>query len=223
MNNPALDARIRESKGKGAAKRLRRNNQIPAIFYGPKTQPVVLSVDYPELKNILELAAGENSIINLQIKSEQGTDTRKVMIKDLVIDPINDTYLHADFYEISMDREITVKIPIRLLNTPIGVTNDGVLQHIRRNLVISCLPDRLIDFLDIDVAELDIGDSLHVRDLDLPEGIKSLDDAHLTVAVVAAPTVIEEEEEEAEEEIAETEGETAEGEKAEGETKSPEK
>ena len=210
MNNPALDARIRESRGKGAAKRLRRNNQIPAIFYGPKTQSVTLSVDYPELKNILDLA-GENSIIDLQIKSEQGTDARKVMIKDLVIDPINDTYLHADFYEISMDREITVKIPIHLLNTPVGVTNGGVLQHIRRNLVISCLPDRLIDSFDIDVSDLDIGDSLHVRDLDLQEGITSVDDMHLTVAVVAAPAVVEEEEE-AEEEIAEAEGETAEGE-----------
>ncbi|MBW2083542.1 MAG: 50S ribosomal protein L25, partial [Deltaproteobacteria bacterium] len=105
---------------------------------------------------------------------------------------------HADFYEISMDTELTVEIPIHLLNTPVGVTNGGILQHVKREIEITCLPDNLIDFVEIDVFHLDIGDAIHVSDIPLPEGIKCLDDEELTVAVVAAPTVGPEREEEEE-------------------------
>lgn len=202
MSQLILTARVRESKGKGAARKLRRNNQIPAIFYGPESKPVMLAVDYPELKHVVKQGTGENMILDLEIQSDSATDTKKVTIKDLVIDPVKDIFLHADFYEISMDREITLPVSIHLINTPVGVTNGGVLQHIRRELTISCLPDKLVDFLEIDVSGLDIGDSIHIRDIELPDGIKSTEDAHLTVAVLAAPTVKEEEEAEAiEEEI----------------------
>jgi large subunit ribosomal protein L25 len=110
-----------------------------------------------------------------------------------------------------MDKEITVDIPIRLVNSPVGVTEGGILQHIKRELKISCLPGKMIDALELDVSELDIGDSLHVEDIDLPEGIVSLEEGHLTVATVAAPSVAEEVEEEViEEELAE--GEVAESE-----------
>ena len=133
------------------------------------------------------------------------------MLKDVLIDPVKDIYLHADFYEISMDKEITVDIPIRLVNSPVGVTEGGILQHIKRELKISCLPGKMIDALELDVSELDIGDSLHVEDIALPEGIVSLEEGDLTVATVAAPTVAEEVEEEViEEELAE--GEVAESE-----------
>ncbi len=110
-----------------------------------------------------------------------------------------------------MDKEITVGVPIRLLNTPIGVTEGGILQHIRRELTISCLPDKLIDSLNIDVSGLDIGGSIHVEDIELPDGITSTEEGHLTVAVIAAPSVIPEEEVE-EEVVEELEGEEAEAE-----------
>lgn len=195
MKQLVLTARVRESKGKGAARKLRRNNQIPAIFYGPESKPVMLVVDYPELEHIIKQGTGENMILDLEIQSDSATDTKKVTIKDLLIDPVKDTFLHADFYEISMDREITLPVSIHLINTPIGVTNGGILQHIRRELTISCLPDKLVDFLEIDVSGLDIGDSVHIRDIELPDGVTSTEEAHLTVAVLAAPTVKEEEEE----------------------------
>jgi large subunit ribosomal protein L25 len=199
MDQPVLAAQVRKSKGKGAARRLRRDNKVPAIFYGPKTEPVMLAVDYPELNRIMKHSSGDNVIIDLQFQSDQGAETRKVMLKELLLDPIKDTCLHADFYEISMDKEITVNIPIRLINTPEGVTLGGVLQHVRRELTISCLPSNLVDFFELDVESLQIGDSLHIRDIEIPEGITSLDEDHLTVAIVAAPTVQEEEEEEEEE------------------------
>ena len=196
MNQPVLTARIRKSKGKGAAKKLRKMAQIPAVFYGPKTEPVMLAVDYPELERLLKQGSSDNVILDLQVQSDQGTETRKAMLKDLLIDPIKDIYLHADFYEISMDKEITVDVPIRLVNSPVGVTEGGILQHIKRELKISCLPGKMIDVLEMDVSGLDIGDSLHVEDIDLPEGILSLDEGDLTIATVAAPTIAEEAEEE---------------------------
>ena len=217
MSQPVIAARVRKNKGKGAARKLRKNNQIPAIFYGPKTEPVMLAVDYSELTGIMKRGTGENIVIDLQVQSDQGTETRKAMLKDLLMDPVKDTFLHADFYEISMDKKITVGVPIRLVNTPVGAADGGILQHIRRELTISCMPGKLIDFLDLDVSGLDIGDSLHIRDIELPEGITTAEEDHLTVAIVAAPTVTPEaveeevvEEEEVTEEEAEPKEESAE-------------
>lgn len=207
MDQPVLAAQVRKSKGKGAARRLRRDNKVPAIFYGPKTEPVMLAVDYPELSRIMKHSSGDNVIIDLQFQSDQGAETRKVMLKELLLDPIKNTCLHADFYEISMDKEITVGIPIHLINTPEGVALGGVLQHVRRELTISCLPSNLVDFFELNVESLQIGDSLHIRDIEIPEGITCIDEDHLTIAIVAAPTVVEEEEEEEEEGIEGEEGE----------------
>jgi len=211
MEQPLLVARVRKTKGKGAAKKLRKMAQVPAVFYGPKTESVMLAVDYPELERLLKQGSSDNVILDLQVQSDQGNETHKAIIKDILVDPVKDIFLHADFYEISMDKEITVDVPIRLVNSPVGVTEGGILQHIRRKLNISCLPDKMIDALELDVSGLAIGDSVHVEDIDLPEGIVSLEEGHLTVATVAAPTVAEEAEEEViEEELAE--GEVAESE-----------
>ena len=206
MARHKLPVRIRDNKGKEVAKRLRRENQIPVIFYGPKTTPLKLVANYHDLESIIKKTSGESLIFELQIETDKGSDTRTVMLKELQIDPVEDTYLHADFYEISMDRELTVDISVRLINTPSGVTKGGILQHVRREITVSCLPDRLVDHIDIDVSRLEIGDSIHIEDIDLPEGIKTAQEGHLTVAVLAAPTVITEEVEEIEE-LEEIEGE----------------
>ena len=215
MTQPVLAAYLRKTTGKGAARKLRKNNQVPAVFYGPGTETVMLTLDYPELERLLKQASGENIILDLQVKSDKRTESKKAILKDLQVDPVKDTYIHADFYEISMDKKITVAVPIQLINTPIGASNGGILQHIRRELTITCLPDKLIDTFELDVSALDIGDSIHIRDIELPEGITSEEETHLTVALVAAPTVeVEEKEEEEgmeiEEETAGPEGEIAE-------------
>lgn len=213
MHHPVLAARVREGKGKGVARRLRKDNQIPAIFYGPMTEPILLAMDYPELKRVLKQASGENILLDLQIQSGKGNETRKVILKELQMDPVKDVCLHADFHEISMDKKITVNIPIHLINTPKGISQGGILQHIRRELTISCLPGNLVEAIDLDVSGLGIGDSLHIRDIQLPEGIRSVDEEHLTVAVVTIPSV--------KAEAVEAEG--VEGEEgAEGEKEAPE-
>ncbi len=207
MEEKTLSARVRTDKGKGAARKLRQKDQIPAIFYGPKTEPIMLALDYPEMKLALRQGAGENVLFNLQLQSDKGTETRKVILKELLTDPIKGSFLHADFYEVSMDKEISTEIQIELINTPKGASFGGVLQHIRREVSVSCLPDKLVSHIDVDVAELEIGDSLHIRDITFPDGIRCLDEEHLTVAVVAAPTTREgvAEEEAETEETAETE------------------
>lgn len=200
MAKYTLAAKVRNEKGKQAAKKFRRENRIPAVFYGPGSASLMLTVDAHELDMIMKKKTGENVIIGLQIESEKGTDSRNVILKELHSDPVKIGYLHADFYEISMDKELTVDIALHFINTPKGVTNGGMLQPIRRELSVSCLPDKMVDFIEVDVSELEIGQSLHIKDIALPNGIKSLQDPELTVVTVMAPTVSAAETEEVEEE-----------------------
>ena len=167
-----LSARTREEKGKGAARKIRAANQVPAVFYGPETEPLLLVLEHTDLHKLLKRARGDNVILDLEISSEGKSDTKKAMLKDLQMDPIKDTYLHADFYEISMDKEITLDIPIRLVNLPEGVDQGGILQHVVREMTISGLPDRLTDQIEVDVSGLGIGDAVHIGDIPLPEGAR---------------------------------------------------
>ncbi len=215
MEQLSLKAKIREQKGKSWTRKLRREKKVPGIVYGPDTPPIMIAVDYPELLRVVSKASGENIFLDLHLQTEGGVETKKVMLKELQTDPVKDTFLHADFYAISVDKELTFEIPIILENTPVGVTKGGILQHALRELTITCLPDKLIESIRVDVSQLDIGDAIHVNDLQLPEGIEVEDEPETTVAVVVAPAVSAEEaaEEAAEEEVVE-EGEVeAEGSK----------
>ena len=216
MAQSTLSARVREEKGKGAANKLRRNKQIPAVLYGPNTSPVMLSVSELDLKTILKSATGENIVLGLQIDTGKGSETKNVILKELQSDPIRPIYYHADFYEISMDRELTFDIPIHLVNTPVGVANGGILQHVKREVSVSCLPGDLVDYLEVDVSALDIGGSIHVKEVVFPKGIRSLEDAEMTLAVLNAPAVVVEKvgEEVKEEEVKEGEEAAAPAEKA---------
>ena len=223
MAKPVLNALTRRTKGKGAARKLRRDQQIPANFYGPNAQPMMLAVNYGEFERLMRQSAAENIVLDLKIQSEDGWEAKSVILKELQVDPTKDTYLHVDFCEISMDKEITVHVPISLTGTPVGVQEGGVLQHVRRELNVSCLPDKLIDPLELDVSGLEIGSALHVRDIVLPEGITTLEEGDLTVAMVAAPTVEVEEAPAVEVEGEEGAEEAREGEGAEVEEKSDSK
>ena len=186
MEQITLPARIRTEKGKGAARKIRQDNQIPAIFYGPGQEPIMLAVEESDLRGILRHTAGENAILGLQIESDKGSETRTVMLKELQTDPIQDTVYHADFYEISMDKELTIDIAIQLVGTPIGVTEGGILQQVKREVSVSGLPGKLVDVLEADVSELAIGDSLHLSAIEIPEGITLNEEDTETIAVVAA-------------------------------------
>jgi large subunit ribosomal protein L25 len=196
MPQLSLAALVRTETGKGAARRLRRNDQVPAIFYGPNSQPVMLAVKRVDLKTLLRSTSSENVIFQLQIESGQGRSSKTVMLKELQTDPIKPVFYHADFYEISMDKEITLNVPVHLLGTPVGAAKGGILQHVKRDLAVSCLPGNLVEFLEVDVSALDIGNAVHVKDLVLPAGLKTAEDADTTIAVVTAPHVVAEKVEE---------------------------
>jgi large subunit ribosomal protein L25 len=209
-----LDTTIRTQTGKGPARRLRSAGKLPAIFYGPKIDPIMLSLDYEQIKKMLKGKSAESIIFDLMIDSDEKGQSKKVMIKEIQRDPVTRDYLHVDLYEIAMEKELEVDIPVYLINTPIGVSNGGILQHMRRELGVLCMPKDLVDKIDVDVSGLDIGQSLQIEDISFPPGLKSTEDASLTIATVVAPTITAEEEEvEGEEEVEEEEGEEIEGEK----------
>jgi large subunit ribosomal protein L25 len=213
MDYISLSVQKRDIKGKRAARKIRAGHKLPAVFYGPGTLPVMLTVDYSELEEIVTKGSSEQTILDLHLNTDNGIETKKAMLKELQTDPLSGTYLHVDFYEISMDRDITLNIPIQLVNTPVGISNGGILQQIRREIEITCKPDKLIESIEIDVSGLDIGDSLHIRDIVLPKGVTTSEDGHLTVAVVAAPSAekaVETEEEAEETEAEETEADNSE-------------
>jgi large subunit ribosomal protein L25 len=186
---------------------------IPAVFYGPHADTTLLTVSYADLQKLIKQARTENIIFDLQIESQGGTQTKKVLLKELQSDPLKEIYQHADFYEISMDKELTVKVPVRLVNIPVGVGKGGVLQHTRRELLVSCLPDRIPEYIEVDVANLDIGQSIQVKDIQFGEGITSRLDGQVSVAGVVAPSAVPEKAEVKEEAVEGEEG----AEKAEGE------
>lgn len=210
MDTMQLNSEIRVQTGKGAARRLRSAGKLPAILYGAETEPMMLAMEYTELEKTLKGRAAENIIFDLTINGEKKGQSKKVMIKELQRDPVKRDYLHVDLFEISMAKELEVDIPIDLVNIPVGVEEGGVLQHIRREVKAACLPQDLVDKIEVDVSGLDIGQSLHVRDISFPPGLKPLDDEDLAVVTVVAPTVtpeVEEEEGVEEAEVEETEGE----------------
>lgn len=209
MDKMQLNSEIRVQTGKGAARKLRTVGKLPAILYGAETDPIMLAMDYKELKKTLRGRSAENIIFDLTINGEKKSQPKKVMIKEIQRDPVKRDYLHVDLLEISMAKELEVDIPVDLLNTPVGVDQGGVLQHIRREVKAACLPQDLVDRIEVDVSGLDIGQSLHIRDISFPPGLRSLDDENLAFVTVVAPTVTAEEEEEEVEgaEVEETEGE----------------
>ncbi len=192
MTTVAFNARSRKETGKGVARSLRRQALIPAVFYGPELDPVPLALRSRELARLISTAAGENILIDLNIEDGESTQSHRAMIKEIQVDPVKQTILHVDFYAISMDKKISLEVPITLTGTAVGVSEGGILQQVRRTLEISCLPDRIPEALEIDVSNLAIGDSLHVSDLEIPEGIEVLAEERLTVVTVVPPTKVEE-------------------------------
>jgi large subunit ribosomal protein L25 len=189
------------------------SGQIPAVLYGPKTEPVLLSVDKNDLELLFKKGGIGQIVLNLVIQKNGETLTTPAMIKELQTHPVSRNFIHVDFYEIQMDQKITAKIPVITTGKAKGVELGGILQIIRRELEVECLPLAVPGSVEIDISDLDIGDSIHVRDIKIEGEIEFLEEDDYTVVTVLSPKMEEEpeEEEEAEEEEAEKEeGETPE-------------
>jgi len=206
-----LKAKTRESVGNSPARALRRSGEIPAVIYGPGKETVLLSVSVKELEDILKKSNVGQVILNLEIQNG-GLHTRTAMIKELQTHPVSRKYLHVDFYEIAMDRKIKAKVPVVTRGIAKGIDFGGMLQVIQREIEVLCLPVGIPKTIEIDITELNIGDSIHVSDIALPEGVEIPVDVNYTVVTVLATKVEEEK-------VAEEEGEVAEETEAKEETK----
>ena len=183
MEATELKACIRNTSGKGPARRFRKEGLIPAVFYGRGEEAIHLSVNAAELLKIIR-AKKENVFIKLRIDGEKNLE-KLSLIKELQIEPVSRRFYHADFYEVRMDHRLTLDVPLHFAGIPAGVVNGGELQHLKRDLKISCLPSVLPNFIEIDVTGLEIGDSIKVQDIRVPEGIAVLDPGDVGVAMVA--------------------------------------
>jgi large subunit ribosomal protein L25 len=199
-----LKVNIRNSVGKGQARALRRTEKIPAVLYGPETEPILLSVEISDLEKALKKSSASQALLNLTISNSENT-SRTAMIKELQTHPVSRNYVHIDFYEISMDRKIRVKVPVTVKGKSRGVEEGGILQIIRRELEILCLPTAIPETIELDITDLDIGDSIHVKEIPLQGDIEMPADVNFTVITIVSPKAeVEEVEEEAEEEVEES-------------------
>jgi large subunit ribosomal protein L25 len=190
MERPVLTAEIREGVGKEKAKKLRAKGLIPAIFYGPRSQTIPLVIDSRELAKALQTEAGENVLIDLDIRKGAQSDRKVVMLKDIQIDPLQRKTLHTDFYEVAMDEMVIVEIPVHLMGKPEGTKMGGILEQVRRAIQIQCFPADIPKSIDVDVSPLKIGDSIHVQDIKV-EKAKIISDTNFTIATVVPPVVEE--------------------------------
>ena len=197
-----LKADIRTTTGNGPARRLRQKGRIPAVLYGPGTESVLLSVNIRDIDRVFKKGRIGQALLNLVISNNGETSTKTVMVKELQLHPVSCDYLHIDFYEIAMDRKIMVNVPITTTGKAKGVEIGGILQIIRRELEVQCYPLDVPESIEIDITNLDIGDSIHVGDIQRQNEVEFLDDENFTVVTIVSPKIeekVEEEEEEIEE------------------------
>jgi len=211
----ALGVELREGRGKGVARKLRASGRIPGICYRRNAESVAISLDPNELDRLIRKASsGINTLIDLKMAGGGDFDGRQVLIKELQRDPISGAYLHADLYAVDLQQKIHVSVPIQIVGTPVGVSlGGGILDHATRELDVECLPNAIPEEFAVDVSELEVGQSVHVRDIKVLEGVEILNDPDVSIVSVVAPAVVEEEapaeEEEGVEGEAAPEGEAA--------------
>jgi large subunit ribosomal protein L25 len=212
-----LPAEARERAGKGASRELRRQGRVPAVIYGGKEEPTPIHLEAKEL--VRQLGSGHfmNSIVMIDVGGKQV----RTLPKDVALHPVTDRAVHVDFLRLAKDAKIQVAVPVVFVNEEAspGLKKGGVLNVVRHELELVCESDKIPGEIALDVTGLEVGDSIHISNVTLPEGAESaITDRDFTIATVVAPSamkrdVAEEEEAEGEEtEVTEQEAETAEGE-----------
>jgi len=169
-----LSAEVRSDYGKGASRRLRRANKFPGIIYGGGGNPTPVSLDHNEMTNNLQNEAFFSHILTLKVDGAE----EQAIIKDIQRHPYKQRILHMDFQRVLMNEAISVRVPLHYLNeeTCPGVkTEGGAINKIENDIGISCLPANLPEYIEVDLAELKLGDSLHLSDVKLPEGVTGTD------------------------------------------------
>ncbi len=186
-----LKAEQRSATGRSAVRKLKARGVVPAIIYGAKDKPQPLQVSARDITAMLSHASGENILVELEIAGEKSN--RTALVQEIQHSPVGGAILHIDFHAVSMDQAIQTDVPLEPIGVPEGVkTFGGLLEQSLRSLAIECLPRDLPDRITVDVSKLNIGDSIHVRDIHLPSGVAAKVQADLTAFSVLAPVVEEE-------------------------------
>lgn len=202
-----LTAKSRTTKGNSPARALRRDGAIPAVIYGPGTEAVSLSIKAYDLEQILKSAGTGQVFVNLAI---EGGATHKAMLKELQRHPVSGDFLHADFYEVALDRKIRVMVPVTTVGKCQGVEMGGMLQIIRRELEVLCKPSDIPDTIELDITDLDMGGAIHVEDVVVDGDVELPHEVNFTILTVLSGRKADEEEAAEEGEEAEVEEEAAE-------------
>jgi large subunit ribosomal protein L25 len=200
----SLAAQPREGVGKGASRSLRRAGRVPAVIYGEKAPQEMISLEARELRRALQSARFFSTLCKLQVNGE----AVRVLPREVQLHPVTDEPLHVDFVRVGRGATITVTVPVVFAHEDIsrGIKRGGVLNIVRRELELLCPADAIPGEIVVDLKDADIGDSLHISQVALPEGVRpAIADRDFTIATISAPTLIREEDGEAVEEGAEEE------------------
>jgi large subunit ribosomal protein L25 len=191
MQKVLLKAQKREEKGKGSARSLRRQAQIPAILYS-KGKSTPIKVQKKDVTRLMTTGGGEHALVTLELSdSKGGKKDHWALVKDYQADPVKRELLHVDFIEISLRKKIKTIVPIIITKEPVGIKNGGILQQQIRDVEIECLPTQIPDGIEVDASAIDIGHTLHVSDLTVTDKVKIISDAGDAVLSVSAPKIEE--------------------------------
>ena len=189
METLEIQAAARNKQHKRDARRLLRSGQIPGVLYGPKTRAIALALDQREFSTRVAGLEGSHLV---RLKSDAADLADKVaLVKDMQYHPISGNVIHADLYEVDLTAKITVRVPLRFTGKAAGVVRGGILQPIVREIEVECLPLDIPEFFNVDVTNLDIGDSVHIEQLGMPEGVSAVSEPDQALVTVVPPTVEE--------------------------------
>jgi large subunit ribosomal protein L25 len=188
-----LTAQRRTLVGRNAIKKIKAAGMVPGVIYGSAQEPVNLQINGRELLNVLSHASGENILVELEILDNGQKQNALAMIQEIQHHPLEREILHVDFHAVSANETVSAEVPIETVGEAVGVkVQGGLLEHILRYLEVECLPGDLPQVIEVDVTNLDVGESLHVRELKLPPGVEAITDAEQTVVAVVEARVEEE-------------------------------
>jgi large subunit ribosomal protein L25 len=182
-----LKAQPRQEKGKSATRKMRAAGRVPAVLYGHGEATRMISVDAHELELLFHRVHYENTIIEVAVEGEPAPV--RTLVREVQAHAYRPGVLHVDFQQLHADEPVIVQIPVRLLGTAAGTRAGGILTQVVTDLDVKCLPDRIPEFIEVDISGLEIGDAVHMRDLALPADVESQIDADRTICSVAPPTV----------------------------------
>jgi len=192
MKTVELNVSRREKLGKEHVKRLRKANRIPGILYGSGLPPMPLEVDSKEFRTVLKTGARENVILSLKIAGDTTGKGQTAIIKEIQLDPVTDNINHVDFNAISLTQKLRVKIPVQTKGEAPGVKEGGILDIVHREIEVECLPTDIPERIFIDISQLNITDSIHVKEVNFPPDVTCILGLDEVVITVLAPMSEEE-------------------------------